>query len=41
MAKLKLEELPSDLREVCKCAAGYGIASTSPYSQLKEIGGTL
>jgi TPR repeat protein len=41
MAKLKLEELPSDLRQVCKCAAGDGIDSNSPYSQLKEIRGTL
>ena len=41
MAKLKLEELPSDLRQVCKSAAGDALISNSPYSQLNEIGSTL
>ena len=41
LAKLKLEELPSDLQKVCKCAAGDDIDSNSPYSQLKEIRSTL
>lgn len=41
MAKLKLEDLPSDLRLACKCAAGEALISSSPYSQLKEVGGTL
>ncbi len=41
MAKLKLEELPSELRQVCKCAAEDGIDTASPFSQLKEIRGTL
>ena len=41
LAKLKMENLPSDLKQLCKYAAKEGQASNSAYSQLGAISTTL
>jgi len=41
LAKLKLEELPSDLQQVCKYAAQDGISSNCAYSQLTQVSNAL
>lgn len=41
VARLKLENLPQELQELCKCADKKGIAPDSAYSQLGSISRTL
>jgi hypothetical protein len=41
VARLKLENLPQELQELCRCADKKGIAPDSAYSQLGSISRTL
>lgn len=41
VARLKVENLPQELQELCKCADKGGVASDSAFSQLERISTTL
>ena len=41
VARLKLDNLPEELRELCKCADKKGIAPDSAYSQIGSVSRTL